>query len=188
MGGLGSWEANLTTGQLTYSDGMLTLCGVSRDAVDGTLAAAREFIYPDDRDQFHTQLEQAIEERSSFVIDYRIIRGDGRVRMLRTRGDVIVDDAGQPVRAVGLVQDLTEAKLTQQALQDSSAELGRRATDLQRLALQTAHDPPDIPHASLTARQLEILTLIAQGLTNAAIADRLVLTEGTIKWHVRDRS
>ncbi len=42
-----------------------------------------------------------------------------------------------------------------------------------------------MPHASLTARQFEIMRLVAQGLTNAAIGERLFLTEGTIKWHVR---
>jgi len=36
----------------------------------------------------------------------------------------------------------------------------------------------------LTARQLEILRLIAHGHTNAAIAQQLFVTEGTIKWHV----
>jgi DNA-binding NarL/FixJ family response regulator len=37
----------------------------------------------------------------------------------------------------------------------------------------------------LGARQLEILALIADGLGNAEIADRLFLSEATVKWHVR---
>ena len=88
---------------------MLALFGHSANPFDGTVAAAREFIYPEDRDHFRAELEQAIQERSSFLIDYRIIRSDSRVRTLRSRGDIIVDDAGQPVRAIGLVQDVTEA-------------------------------------------------------------------------------
>jgi DNA-binding CsgD family transcriptional regulator len=40
-------------------------------------------------------------------------------------------------------------------------------------------------HAPLTARQMEILTLVADGLTSAQIAERLFLTEGTVKWHVK---
>jgi DNA-binding CsgD family transcriptional regulator len=65
------------------------------------------------------------------------------------------------------------------------ADLKRRATELQQLALRTATEPPPTPQAPLTPRQLEILRLVAQGLTNSAIAERLVVTESTVKWHVK---
>ena len=113
------------------------------------------------------------------------MRADGRVRTLHSHGEVVVNDAGQPVRVVAIVQDITESKLAQEALQSTSAELERRATELQQLALRTAIEQPSAIHAPLTQRQLEILRLIAQGHTNAAIAQRLFVTEGTIKWHVK---
>ena len=84
-----------------------------------------------------------------------------------------------------IVQDITDAKLAQEALQSTSADLERRATELQRLALLVDTDPPATPYAPLTPRQLEILRLVAQGHTSAAIAQRLFVTEGTIKWHVK---
>jgi DNA-binding NarL/FixJ family response regulator len=68
---------------------------------------------------------------------------------------------------------------------NTSTDLEHRANELQQLALRTSTEPQATPHAPLTSRQLEILRLIAQGLTNAAIGERLVVTEGTIKWHVR---
>ena len=37
---------------------------------------------------------------------------------------------------------------------------------------------------TLTARELDVLQLMAQGATNAAIADRLAVSLGTAKWHV----
>ena len=113
------------------------------------------------------------------------MRPDGRVHTLRSHGEVVVDDTGKPIRLVGIVQDITEVKLAQEALQSTSVDLERRANELQQLALRTATQPAAIPHAPLTPRQLEILRLIAQGLSNAKIAEQLVVTEGTIKWHVR---
>ena len=145
---------------------------------------AQRRVYPDDRERVGQTLKRAVTARSSFTLEYRALRADGRVRTLRSQGEVVVDDAGEPIRVVA-VQDITDAKLAQEALQNTSADLERRANELQQLALRTANEPPATPHAPLTARQLEILRLIAQGLTNAAIAERLVVTEGTIKFHVR---
>jgi DNA-binding NarL/FixJ family response regulator len=53
------------------------------------------------------------------------------------------------------------------------------------LALRaTAEHEPDSP-TPLTSRQFEILRLIAEGLTNAQIAERIFVTEDTVKWHVK---
>ncbi|MGZ4305629.1 MAG: LuxR C-terminal-related transcriptional regulator, partial [Solirubrobacteraceae bacterium] len=53
------------------------------------------------------------------------------------------------------------------------------------LALRTAAEPTPEPYAPLTSRQLEILRLVAAGLTSAQIAKRLFLAEATVKWHVK---
>lgn len=51
----------------------------------------------------------------------------------------------------------------------ATGRLGRRPTD---------------GLSQLTNRELEVLRLIADGLSNAIIAERLVITEGTVKTHV----
>jgi two-component system, NarL family, response regulator len=40
------------------------------------------------------------------------------------------------------------------------------------------------PHSELSARELQVLELIVKGLSNKAIAEKLSITEGTVKWHV----
>ena len=181
----GSAEWDLTNDHTTWSDGLFRIYGLTPDQFDPSSQGAQRRVYPDDREHVTQTLKRAVTARSSFTLEYRAMRADGRVRTLRSQGEVVVDDAGEPIRVVAIVQDITDAKLAQEALQNTSADLERRANELQQLALRTANEPPATPHAPLTARQLEILRLIAQGLTNAAIAERLVVTEGTIKFHVR---
>ncbi len=181
----GSWEWDLAADHITWSDGLLNIYGLTPDEFDSSSAAASNHVYPADRELVTQTIAHAITERSAYTLEMRAIRSDGRVRTLRSQGEVVVDDTGNPIRVVGIVQDITDAKLAQEALQFTSAELERRAHELQQLALRAATEPPDMPHVPLTARQREILQLIAEGLTNAAIGERLFLTEGTVKWHVQ---
>ncbi len=182
---IGSWQWDLANNHLICSAGLLDIYGLTPDEFAAGFEGINQRVYPDDRELVSRALQCAIAERSSFTADYRVIRSDGRVRTVRCYGEIVVDQTGQPSRAIGIVQDITDAKLAQEALQSTSAELARRANELQQLELRNAPEPPDTPHAPLTARQLEIMRLVAQGLTNAAIGERLFLTEGTVKWHLR---
>jgi PAS domain S-box-containing protein len=182
---IGSWDWDIANDHTKWSEGLLRIYGLTPDEFDPSYEGASKRVYPNDRELVRQTLERAIADRSSFTLEYRAIRPDGRVHTLRSHGEVVVDDTGEPVRVVGIVQDITEVKLAQEALQSTSDDLERRANELQQLALRTATEPAAIPHAPLTSRQLEILRLIAQGLSNAKIAEQLVVTEGTIKWHVR---
>lgn len=182
---IGSAEYDITNDHMTWSEGLFRIYGLTPDQLDRTSEGALKRIHPDDRDRVRQTFDQTISERSSFTLDFRAIRPDGSVHMLRSHGEVVVDDTGEPIRLVSTVQDITDVKRAQEALENTSVDLERRANELQQLALRTATAPPAIPHAPLTPRQLEILRLIAQGLSNATIAERLVVTEGTIKWHVR---
>ena len=44
---------------------------------------------------------------------------------------------------------------------------------------------PRMPGSSLTPREVEILTLVGEGLSNAEIGQQLSLVEGSVKWHLQ---
>jgi PAS domain S-box-containing protein len=185
MAGIGSWEWNLAEGHIAWSNGLLEIFGLSREGFETTYDRALGRVYPDDRERVRRAIDDAITKRSSFTVEFRAIRADGRVRVLRSFGEVAVDDHGEPTRLVGVAHDITEATQARDALRNASVDLERTAVELQALALRTDGEGALTNTASLTARQMEILRLIAQGLTTAAVADRLVVSNGTVKWHVK---
>jgi len=176
VGRLGSWEWDIAENRVRWSDGLFAIYGIDPESFPGRYQPSSERVLAEDRERVDAEVRRALETCEPLALDYRIVRPDGRVRRLHGRAEVIVGPDGRPVRMTGTVQDVTEVRAAAEALDQATAELGRRASQ---------------PHADdelarlLTSRQIEILGLIGEGLGNAEIAERLFLSESTVKWHVR---
>lgn len=180
----GSFEWDLGSDRVTWSAGMFLIYGIEPGSFGATSGDGLRPVYPGDREIVRGAFERAIAAPAPFALEYRVVRSDGRLRTLSSQGEVIVDHRGEPVRVVGIVRDVTNETAARQVLESTSSELERRAGELQRLLAGGAEHEPSLQER-ITARQLEILRLIAAGMTNARIAERLFLTEATVKWHVK---
>ncbi len=117
----------------------------------------------------------------------RILAGkpSARVLILTTFAeDQRVRDAIR-VGAIGyLLKDVLKADLLR-ALRDAAVGRASLHPEAQQyLMRQVAESEVQLPHASLTKREADILRLIADGRSNKEIAMALHLTEGTIKGYV----
>ncbi|HEU5252442.1 MAG TPA: PAS domain-containing protein [Solirubrobacterales bacterium] len=164
---LGSWEWDIPSERLTCSEGLFAIYGIGPEDFDGRYAGGSERVHPEDRGLVEKVMREAVESGAPVDFEYRIIRPDGRVRRVHSRAELTADAEGRPLRLTGTVQDVTELR--------ASAEARDR----------TAAGRSDNLAKSLTTRQLEILALVAEGLGNAEIGDRLYLSESTVKWHIR---
>jgi len=66
------------------------------------------------------------------------------------------------------------------------ALVGRLVAELRQSDRRPRTPEPSRPEDLLSARELEILRLVAQGLSNKEIGSRLSITEGTVKNHVHN--
>jgi PAS domain S-box-containing protein len=182
---LGSWEWDIPGKRLTCSDGLFAIYGIEASDFDPDYEPGRSrWVHPDDRAHVEAEMRRALETGAPLDFEYRIIRPDGRVRRLHSRAELVADEMGKPLRLTGTAQDVTEFHAAAEALHETAADLGRRASELHRLS----DDPRPLRGqlgSQLSPRQLEILALVAEGLGNAEIADRLYLAESTVKWHMR---
>jgi PAS domain-containing protein len=85
-------------------------------------------VHPDDQEVSEREGKKAIAERGRTNLRQRLIRADGVERIVRTRGKVICDTTGSPVRMVGTVTDVTETERAIEALCDAE-EMYRQFLD-----------------------------------------------------------
>ena len=180
---MGSWEWDLDRNEVRWSEGMYSIYGIDPAGAGHVDPMSAERIHPDDHDRVGAAVARALETGEAIELDYRIVRTDGRMRRLRGRAEVIVDDDGRPTRVAGTAQDVTEVWVAEDPLGGTAAELARRSRAAR------AGTAPAVPQRRLddllSTRQLQVLRMVAEGCSNSEIADRLYLSEGTIKWHVR---
>ena len=107
---LGRWEWDLGSGAVTWSDDLYRIHGYEPGAFPITFDKAVELVPDEDRQRIERNLAAALAMRRQELpdIEYRIVRTDGELRALLGRARLFLDDAGSPVRMVGVVQDVTE--------------------------------------------------------------------------------
>jgi PAS domain S-box-containing protein len=189
---IGSWEWDLATDRVTWSAGVYNIFKLTPEQVGATGDAwstiefgLEQGVHPEDRELMREALDRTISQLTRVSVQLRAIRADGRVRLLDWQADPIVDQSGRPVRVIGVVRDITGTRRADEALEAAPSDLFRHTEKLQQLT--SAHPGAGVTAAAaaLTPRQQEVLGFVAQGLTNGEIAKRLFVSEGTVKFHVK---
>ena len=114
---IGSWEWDVARNVVTWSAELYRMLGVEPELPEAPLAQALELVHPEDRARLRESIDRAYHDGASYVCEHRIVRrSDGAVRTVLSRGDIVCDEQGQPLRIVGTAQDLTERRQVEEAL------------------------------------------------------------------------
>ena len=115
----------------------------------------------------------------------REISPSSRVLVLTTFADDAHVHGAIQAGAIGyLLKDVNKAELVH-AIRAAAQGKPALHVEAQRVLMRQASSPSEqFPHSALTARELDVLHLIARGQSNKEIAASLHLTEGTVKVYV----
>jgi PAS domain S-box-containing protein len=137
---VGYWEWDLTSNRVIWSDETYRIYGLRPQEYPIDIAVIRKLIYPEDLEFVFRMAEEAVRGGLRTDVDHRIIRPGGEVRMVHSQGDVEKDASGRPCKMFGTVQDVTDRKRAEEALQQSQMYLaeGQRVAHMGSWAFNAA--------------------------------------------------
>ena len=113
---IGSWEWEVSTGAVSWSNEHFRLLGLEPGTVIPSLDVYLQHVHPDDRDKAKATLNLSFRSGGPFEYHQKIVRPDGVVRTLYSRGEAVCGADGRTERIRGTVQDVTEQRAAAEAL------------------------------------------------------------------------
>src|ERR1700726_3636845 len=143
---VGHWEWDLETDVVVWSDETYRIFGLSPQERPMDLAAVRAMVHPEDRESLYRGVDEDLLAGVRPDAEFRIVRPNGEVRTVHSAtpkrwnsmpGDAKKDASGRPYKLFGTVQDITDRKRAEEALQEISRNLlesKARLEEAQRVA------------------------------------------------------
>lgn len=157
---LGSWEWDVPANQVTWSDELYRIYGLTPGEFGATFEAYLERVHPEDRDHARATVETAYRTGQPFDFEERIVRPDGTKRLLHSRGQVVLDEAGACIRMLGVCYDITEQRRAEERSRGILLEQAARVGEAWEERLER------------TLQQLEKATLALRRSNEALVAKR----------------
>jgi PAS domain S-box-containing protein len=129
---IGTWEWNIATGDLFWSERIASLFGYPVGELATSYENFLKALHPDDRQAVVDAVNTCIQHDVPYDIEHRVVWPNGSVRWLSERGAVSRDEHGKPLKMLGVVQDIDDRKRAELALADRERQL-REAQTLARI-------------------------------------------------------
>ncbi len=111
-----AWDFEITSGRNVWFGDLQTIFGIPSDVYATTREEFFNYIHPDDRAKVAEAVEDARQNQKLYAAEFRVVQPDGTVRWLAARGKFYYTRNGNPERMLGVSLDITERKLTEEAL------------------------------------------------------------------------
>ena len=110
MSKIGSWEWDLQTNLIWWSDGTFRVYGITPQDFVPNFEANGEVIHSEDFESYVKAFEYSLQTGEPLDFDVRLVTNEGMLKYCNAKGKVIQDEFGEPIRFIGTIMDITERK------------------------------------------------------------------------------
>ncbi|MDM8536179.1 PAS domain S-box protein, partial [Desulfobacterales bacterium HSG17] len=130
---IGLWELDIVQNSLIWSSGVFALFEMDPDKFGASYDAFLAAIHPDDRQMVNEAYSKSLETREPYTVFHRLQMQDGRIKYVKETCFTEFDTTGQPLRSTGLIQDVSELKLSEERFRSivKNAPIGIAVVDIQ---------------------------------------------------------
>jgi PAS domain S-box-containing protein len=114
-GHMGAWDWDVRRQTATWSSECFSIIGLEPFSVEPSPRVWASRVHPDDLSRMERTMAEAIAERKEYRCEHRVIGAGGALRWVEARAQPIYDVAGECVRVMGLLVDITDRKRAEDA-------------------------------------------------------------------------
>ena len=119
---IGTWDWNIITGDLYWSERIWTLFGYNKQNTETTYDNFINVIHPDDRQKVIDAVTNCVENGEEYNIEHRVVWPNGNIHWVHESGDILRNREGEPQHMLGVVRDITEIKKAENNLIEAREE------------------------------------------------------------------
>ena len=176
----GTWSWTFTTDEHVWSPGLFRILGLEPSTARAEYGLLLALVHPEDRDKV-TSTSELLQTGQMTQHTFRIIRPDGTLRTVMSRGEVIVAPSGRPLQAMGVLIDVSDREMLARA---QAAERRRKRTLFEQTGAFTSVTPV-YPYIDFSPEWLELVGLPRQELLEEPTLP--VLKEERTRWRDHGR-
>lgn len=139
IGEFGTWNWDLKSNKLVYSDNIFNLLGVPPQSFDSNVVNFVNFVHPDDKQKLNDGAKRILLEGVTNNVHFRIIKKNGELRYFNSMGKTLTDTNGKKI-IIGVTRDITGQQLSSSAMEERNFELEQTNAELESFNHVASHD------------------------------------------------
>lgn len=114
----GLWDWNVHTGEVFYAPRFKEMIGYQDAEMSNIFESWSSKLHPEDRDRVLTAVQNHLDNRVPYNIEYRLQKKNRHYCWVQARGQAIWNDKGEAVRMAGSIADISDRKRREVILKD----------------------------------------------------------------------